>query len=792
MVKNDINGLFGKGRPLVLDGATGTMLGELGLPHTNYPERLCLTDGETIKNIHRAYFDAGSDVVFTNTFGANSLRYGSGELKDIIFAAVSIAREAAAEKGRGETGLAALDIGPLGRLLAPLGDMDFENAVGVFSETARLGEAAGADLIVIETMSDLYEAKAALLAAKESTSLPVFVSCAYSENGRLMTGADPKSVVATLSGLGADALGVNCSFGPDALMPVLEIYLKYSAAPVFFKPNAGLPQFRDGRTVYDVTPEQFAASAARAAEKGAFAVGGCCGTTPSHIKELSKLLKKVRISDRQVVKPDVVCSGCRSVELGKRPILIGERINPTGKKALRKAITEGDFDYAVSEGVDQCEAGADVIDVNVGVPGLNETENLVRCVTELQAACTAPLQLDSSSPAALAAAMRIYNGRPLVNSVNGRKDSMDAVFPLVKKYGGAVVALLLDENGIPSDPSGRIEIAGKILREAGKYGIGRDDIFFDALTLPVGADPSAADVTLTTLRAIRGELGGRTVLGVSNVSYGLPHREKLNAAFLTSALSLGLGAAIADPTVPEIRDAFLSHRALYGYDPGFEKYVACFGNSAPAPGTRSAENLRDAVYRGMKDAAVAFASADEAKNDPLGAINSSVIPALDDVGRDYDEGKAFLPQLLACADAASRVFDVLSTCFKSEEKKFAGKIVLATVRGDAHDIGKNIVGLLLKSHGFEVIDLGKDVPPGAVLDAVKKTGADLCGLSALMTTTLPSMEETVRLLRKEAPHVRIMVGGAVLTQEYADLIGADGYARDGLAAVRLAGRLSGN
>ncbi|MBO4413885.1 MAG: homocysteine S-methyltransferase family protein, partial [Clostridia bacterium] len=664
----DKNNIFAAGRPLLLDGAMGTMLDALGVGHTNSPERLCLTDPDKVKSVHRAYIDAGAHAIYTNTFGANGLKYGSGELKDVIFAAVRLAREAAEEKKSGDRALVALDIGPLGRLLEPLGDTEFEQAVGVFSETARLGEAAGADLIVIETMNDLYEAKAALLAAKESSSLPVHISCAYSENGRLMTGADPRSVIATLEGLGADALGVNCSFGPDTLMPVLEVYLRYSSVPVFFKPNAGLPSFRDGRTSYDVKPEDFAASAALAAEKGAFAVGGCCGTTPEHVKALSKALKKIIPPARRVEEQNVVCSGCRSVELGKKPVIIGERINPTGKKLLRKAITEGDFDYAVSEGVRQSEAGADVIDVNVGVPGLDETANLVRCVRDLQEVCTAPLELDSSSPAALSAAMRIYNGRPLVNSVNGRQESMDAVFPLIKKYGGAVVALLLDENGIPDEPAGRLEIAGKIIREAEKYGIKKSDILFDALTLPVGADPEAANVTLTTLRALHDELGVKTVLGVSNVSYGLPDRGKLNAAFLASALSLGLDAAIADPTVQEISDAFRCHAALRGFDPGFEKYVSSSVSGSGPADTRSAGNLREAVYLGRKDSAADFASSDEAKKDPLGVINGSVIPALDDVGRDYEAGRAFLPRLIACAEAAGRVFDVLSPYFAVDEK----------------------------------------------------------------------------------------------------------------------------
>ncbi len=787
-----------------LDGGMGTLLQRQGLEAGQLPERWNITRADVIRDIHRAYFDAGSNIVCTNTFGANSLKFSDFELESIIAAAFDNLRAAAEQSREKQPKFAALDIGPVGRLLAPYGDLDFEDAVSIFSKTVKLGVKHGADLIFIETMNDSYETKAALLAAKESCDLPVFVSNAYGEDGKLMTGASPAAMTALLEGMGADMIGVNCSLGPDKLIPVVKEYLKYSSTPVLFKPNAGLPSVKDGVTVYDIQPPEFAALMKEALALGVRAVGGCCGTTPEHIAALSKLTRDMRPSD--VEKKEITCvsSYTHAVEFKDEPVLIGERINPTGKKRFKQALVERDIDYILTEGLNQQERGAHVLDVNVGLPEIDEPELLTETVTRLQAVCDLPLQIDTSDTVAMERALRRCNGKAMINSVNGKAESMSAVFPLVKKYGGLVVALTLDENGIPDTASGRCEIARRILETAARYGISKKDIIFDPLAMTVSADNNAAAVTLGALRLIRENLGCRTLLGVSNVSFGLPDRDAVNSAFFISALENGLSAAIMNPYSYDMMRAYHTYRALHGMDENCAGYIAFSQNSkpaakdiiSPAPEPEAAEQteLRQAIVKGISESAAVITDRLLDKTPPLDIVQNEIIPALDKVGRGFESKKVYLPQLLMSAEAAKSAFERIKRFMAGKEDAAAGKcdFVIATVKGDIHDIGKNIVKLLLENYGFKVTDLGKDVPPEAVADAVCRLHAPLCGLSALMTTTVPAMEETIKLLRYRAPWCRIVVGGAVLNREYAQKIGADKYSADAMETVRYADKINSN
>ena len=785
---------------LILDGGMGTLLYERGLAPGESPERRNLTHPEDVIAIHRAYFDAGANVVYTNTFGANSLHFEKDELAAIITAAVENAKFAASCSSARQAKWVALDIGPTGRMLKPYGDLDFEDAVAVFAETVKAGARAGADLVVIETMNDSYETKAALLAAKENCTLPVFVTNAYGEDGKLMTGADPAAMVALLEGLGADAIGVNCSLGPKQLAPVVEAYLRYASVPVIVKPNAGLPKVVDGKTVYDVTPEDFAHDVFSLAFKGARVVGGCCGTTPAYIAQLKKTVG-FAVPKPIIKKTDTVISSyTHAVFFGGDPVLIGERINPTGKKRMKQALLDHDLDYILSEAASEEEKGIPVLDVNVGLPEIDESALLPEVIKELQAVTALPLQIDTASPAAMEKAMRIYNGKPLVNSVNGKQESMDAVFPLVKKYGGAVIALTLDEKGIPETAEGRVRIAKKILKEAERHGISKKDIIFDTLTMTVSASPDAAAVTLKALRTIREKLGCHTLLGVSNVSFGLPNRDVLNSTFFASALANGLSAAIMNPNSADMMRTYYAHRALTGRDENFTDYIArvpaLSAAAAAAPGTSAPgvavadgdgkSALCRAVIKGFRKQAGELAKSMIAEGiEPLDVVNKEIIPALNSVGEGFEKKTMFLPQLLMSAEAAAEAFEAV----KNSMQRTADNglpFVLATVKGDIHDIGKNIVKLLLENYGFRVIDLGKDVPPETVVCAVKRENAPIAGLSALMTTTVPAMEETIKLLRKETPDCRIVVGGAVLTKDYAEKIGADAYAKDAMETVRYA------
>lgn len=780
-----------------LDGGMGTLLQERGLRPGEQPERWNLSHHDAITDIHRAYFDAGSNVVCTNTFGANILKFPEAELKSILTAAVENARRAAAQSRFVGEKFVALDVGPSGKLLKPLGDLDFEDAVGVFAKTIRLGAELGVDLIFIETMNDSYETKAALLAAKENCDLPVLVSNAYGEDGKLMTGATPAAMVAMLEGMGADALGANCSLGPRQLRGVAEELLRYASVPVLLKPNAGIPKSVDGKTVFDVTAEEFSDEIAELMKKGIRIAGGCCGTTPEYVGELYRKTHDLTLpplSDKGLTS---VSSYTHAVVFGEKPILIGERINPTGKKRFKQALIDNDMDYILSEGVNQQEKGVHILDVNVGLPDIDEPKMLRNAVCELQAVTDLPLQIDTSDPVAMEGALRRYNGKAMINSVNGKAESMATVFPLVKKYGGVVVALTLDEDGIPPTAEGRVRIAKKILDTAEKYGIERKDVVFDTLAMTVSADSDAATATLGALKSIRYGLGCHTSLGVSNISFGLPNRGAINGIFFAMALENGLSAAIMNPYSADMMRTYYAYNALKGLDENCAEYIGAADSFAtatpiaPVEGKKSVEEfsseLQRAVVKGFKEKAAELTKELLKSTEPLQLVNGEIIPALNTVGEGFERKTVYLPQLLMSAEAAKSAFEVIKG-FMSSGEKSAGKgtFVIATVHGDIHDIGKNIVKLLLENYGFDVVDLGKDVPPEEIVDKVVELHAPLAGLSALMTTTVPAMEETIKQLKEKAPWCKVVVGGAVLTKEYAEKIGADRYAKDGMETVRYA------
>lgn len=787
---------FLKENLVLLDGGMGTLLQAKGLRAGEHPERWNITRPEVIRDIHKSYFDAGSNVVCTNTFGANCLKFSADELEEIVAKAVENAKNARALSISAKEKFVALDIGPSGKLLRPLGDLDFEDAVEVFAKTVRLGVKYGVDLILIETMNDSLETKAALLAAKENSTLPVIVTNAYGEDGKLMTGASPAAMVALLEGMGADAIGANCSLGPRQLRGVAVELLKNASVPVVLKPNAGLPRVENGKTVFDITPDEFAEEVANLFKTGLRTAGGCCGTTPEYIEKLNEKiggLSPLPLKDKGLT---VVSSYTHAVEFGKSPVLIGERINPTGKKRFKQALLDKDIDYILTEGVNQQEKGVHILDVNVGLPGIDEKEMLSTAVFELQTVTDLPLQIDTADTAAMEAALRRYNGKAMINSVNGKKESMEAVFPLVKKYGGVVVALTLDERGIPDTAEERFEIAKKILKVADDYGIDKKDIIFDTLAMTVSADKNAARVTLNALRRIKEELGCHTSLGVSNVSFGLPVRDAVNGVFFAMALENGLSAAIMNPYSADMMKTYYAFRALSGLDENCAEYISAaesFNIATAVPQTvkdKSTEEfsseLQRAIIKGFKERAGEVTRELIKSTEPLDIVNNEVIPALNIVGEGFEKNKIYLPQLLMSAEAAKSAFEVIKVGLGGKKTETKGDFIIATVKGDVHDIGKNIVKLLLENYGFRVTDLGKDVPPEKIVEKTIELGAPLVGLSALMTTTVPAMEETIRLLREKAPFCKIVVGGAVLTKEYADKIGADRYAKDALDTVRYA------
>ena len=780
---------------LYFDGGMGTLLQERGLQPGELPETWNLLHAEEIREIHRKYIEAGSDIVLTNTFGANALKFHDDaySLEEIVNAAVGHVKAAAEQAGNGRRIYTALDIGPTGKLLKPMGDLDFETAYEAYKEVMIYGEKAGADLIHIETMSDTYELKAAVLAAKENTSLPVFATTIFDERGKLLTGADVPSEVALLEGLRVDAFGINCGMGPEQMIPILEQITKYSSLPVIVKPNAGLPKQKNGQTYYDVSPEEFAEVMKKIVEMGAVVIGGCCGTTPDHIKAMADACRMIPIKPVEKKNFTMVSSYGQSVFLGTGSKIIGERINPTGKKRFKQALKEHDLDYILREGITQQDNGAHILDVNVGLPDIDEPALMKEVVQELQSVTSLPLQIDTVDVEAMEGALRIYNGKAMVNSVSGKQESMDKVFPLIQKYGGVVIGLALDENGIPADAEGRVQVAKKIIAEAAKYGIEKKDIVIDALAMTISSEPEGAKITLETLRRLRDEVGVCTVLGVSNISFGLPSRPIVNSIFYTMAMQNGLSVGIINPGSEDMMKAWYAFHALMALDSNCEKYIARYAQQpgttpVQAAGGKHTMTLQSAIERGLKEEASSITAELAEQKDALDIINEELIPALNNVGEGFEKGTVFLPQLLMSAESAKSAFAVLKERMDQsgevQEKK--GKVILATVKGDIHDIGKNIVKVLLENYSFDVIDLGKDVPPEKVVETVLEQDVHLVGLSALMTTTVVSMEETIRQLREKAPDCLVMVGGAVLNQEYADMIGADFYGKDAMQSVHYA------
>lgn len=765
---------------LFFDGGTGTVLQSMGLKPGEKPEDWNNAFPDKIIALHKAYIEAGANIIKTNTFGASPLKFGD-DFKSVVEKGVALAKQAT----EGTDTLVALDIGPTGKLLKPYGDLEFEDAVENFAKVVRAGK--GADLILIETMNDSLETKAAVLAAKENSDLPIFVTCVYDETGKLMTGATPSAMVAMLEGLGVSAIGVNCSLGPVEMLDVVKELVQNASVPVIVNPNAGLPKLKDGKTVFDITPDAFADAMESIAKSGACILGGCCGTTPDHIKCMTEKVKKFPFTKPEQKHKTVVSSYTHAVEFGEKPLLIGERINPTGKPRLKEALREHKMDYVLNEAISQQEKNVHILDVNVGLPEIDEPYMMEQTVKAIQGVCDLPLQIDTSDYSALEKGLRCYNGKPMVNSVNGKQESMDKVFPLVKKYGGVVVALTLDEAGIPKTASGRLAIADKIYNEAKKYGIDEKDIVVDALAMTISADTSSALVTLETVKELTKQ-GRKTILGVSNISFGLPNREAINSTFFGLAMENGLTSAIMNPHAEGMMQAYYSYCALHNLDENCGAYIAYNADKTASQTTVNAteETLKSAIVKGLKDSAGKLCRALLEKNVPaLDIIGEHIIPALDVAGRGFEQKTVFLPQLLMCAEAAKEAFEaVKETMPKGETNK--GKVIVATVEGDIHDIGKNIVKVLLENYGFDVLDLGKDVKAEVISEQTVKHNVKLVGLSALMTTTVPAMENTIKLLRKTAPDTKIVVGGAVLTQEYADTMGADKYAKDAMETVRYA------
>ena len=786
-------------RIIFFDGGLGSLLQERGLKPGELPETWNLTRPEVLYDIHRAYLDAGADIILANTFGANGFKYDN--LEEIVTAAVVNAKKAVADSGR--KAYVALDMGPTGKLLKPMGTLDFEECVSIYADVVRYGAKAGADLILIETMSDTYELKAAVLAAKENSNLPVVATVVFDEHHKMLTGATPEVVVAMLEGLRVDAIGMNCGLGPKQMKPIFETMARYASIPLVITPNAGLPRSENGKTVYDVGPEEFAEDMEEIINMGAWMAGGCCGTTPAHIKALTERCSSITPKPLTDKDYTIVTSYSTAVELGGRPVIIGERINPTGKSKFKQALRDNNMEYILEEGVKQADSGAHILDVNVGLPEIDEPAMMRRTVYELQSVLPLPLQIDTTDPVAMEQAMRIYNGKPMINSVNGKEEIMHQIFPLVQKYGGTVVGLALDEAGIPDTAEGRLAVAKKIYDTAAQYGIKPKDIVIDALTMTMSTDNNSANITLDTVREIKAH-GGRTVLGVSNISFGLPQREVINSGFFLMAMQAGLSAGIINPNARAMIQAYDTYCVLGGFDSQCMSYIEKYAVVEPTPVAQTVTSVKqagkavtgnlsltDCIVKGLKEQAYKATKDELGTKDTMEIINGELVPALDIVGKGFEKGTVFLPQLLMSAEAAKAGFEAIKEYVSSQgtnqEKK--ATIVIATVKGDIHDIGKNIVKVLLENYGYDVIDLGKDVPPETVVDKVIETHAPLVGLSALMTTTVVSMEETIKKLHESAPWCKIMVGGAVLTQEYADMIGADFYGKDAMQSVYYAEEL---
>ena len=758
----------------------GTVLQQRNIAVGHCPECLNLTAPEVIRQIHADYVDAGSKIVYANTFGANAfkLRDTGYTVAEVVAAGVRLAKQAA--DGRAVT---ALDIGPIGQLLEPLGSLTFESAYDIFKEIVLAGTEA--DLIVIETMADLYEAKAALLAAKENASVPVMVTMSFEDNGRTYTGCTAESMARTLTALGADAIGVNCSLGPDSLCPILKEISDCTLLPVIAKPNAGLPDPVTGR--FSLDPKAFADGIRKCIASGATILGGCCGTTAEYIKAASAVVETACVPCREYRPASFLCTPTKPLRLdGVR--VIGERINPTGKKLVQQALLEDDLDYILRLGIQQMDAGAEILDVNVGQPGVDEVVMLPKLVKKLQSVVDLPLLLDSTNAEALEAALRVYNGIPAVNSVNGDPKTQEKILPLVKKYGAGVVCLTLNKSGLPQSAGERVAIAEQIMDAASRYSIARENLWMDCLTLTVSAQQEQVGETLAALRQLKQKYGVKTILGVSNISFGMPNRPLVNCTFLAEALSAGLDLPIMNPNAREMMDTIAAHRVLCAEDCECRSFVSRFSDVQSAPSVTNDLTLENAIKRGLSHEAGVLAEEMLKSKSPLSVVEELLIPTLDEVGTDYENGILFLPQLLSAAQAAQSVFEEIRKCIlnRGEKPLIRGRLAMATVQGDIHDIGKNIVKTVLENYGYQVIDLGKDVPPEVICETVQKEHLTLVGLSALMTTTLPAMQETIRMLSALPEPPRVMVGGAVVTEEYAMKIGADYYSRDARMAVAIA------
>jgi len=790
---------------LFFDGGMGTLLQERGLKAGEVPETWNIVHPECIRQIHKEYLMAGSNIISANTFGVNAFKCKNlpYTVDELVTAGIQLVQEAIQEVRSSSNGgekqpmYAALDIGSIGKLLKPLGEISFDEAYKTFQEIIVAGDRAGADLILIETVSDSYEIKAAVLAAKENSNLPVVVTMIFDESGKLLTGGDVASVTAMLEGLGVDAVGFNCGLGPEQMKNLLPQLTACCSLPVVINANAGLPVVVNGQTVFHVAPEEFAQSVKTLVEMGAGIVGGCCGTTPAHIQRVVELCKDMEIKPVTDKNLTVVSSYNHAVYFTRKPLIIGERINPTGKSKFKQALREHDMEYIYKEGLVQEEKGAQILDVNVGLPEIDEPRLMEEAVTGIQAIIDLPLQIDTSDTAAMERGLRYYNGKPMLNSVNGKKESMESVFPIAKKYGAVLVCLCLDESGIPETVEGRLRVAEKLVKTAAEYGIPKKNLVIDALVLTISTGQDNANVTLETMRRIRYEMGLHTVLGVSNISFGLPERSRINTTFFTMAMNNGLSAGIVNPSSEPMMSAYYSFNALIGEDEQCMAYIANASQTADKPSAapaqkNSALTLEEAIIKGLSESAgEATVRLLEQNMDALAIINEKLIPALDVVGKGFEEKKMFLPQLLMSADAAKASFEAIKATLSKQGKnsESKGKIVIATVKGDIHDIGKNIVKTLLENYGFDMLDLGKDVDPELILKTVQENQVKLVGLSALMTTTVVNMEATIKLLREHHAGCKVMVGGAVLTQEYADMIGADFYSKDAMGSVRYANTL---
>lgn len=774
---------------LIFDGGMGTMLQASGMKAGELPESYNISSPEIIANIHKTYIDAGAQVITTNTFGANRFKLTGTDLSlsEVIVSGVTIAKSTAKDK------LVALDIGPLGQLMEPYGNLSFNDAYEAFKEQVLIGTKAGADLILIETMSDIYEAKAAILAAKENSHLPVICTMTFQDNGRTLTGTDPLTMVNILQNLGLTALGVNCSLGPKEMMPVILEILKHATIPVMVQPNAGLPKLINNETVFDINPGEFAAYALEMARAGATILGGCCGTRPEHIAALKDILKDLKPLKPQGKPITAASSSTRTEILGRNVKIIGERINPTGKKLLKAALVSGDMDYILKEAINQKDKGAHILDVNVGLPEIDEKALMIEAIEEIQGIVNLPLQIDSVTPDVIEAGARICNGRPIINSVNGDEKIMDAIFPIAKKYGCLIIGLTLDHKGIPKTAKERLEIARRIINKAKSYGIPKESIIIDCLVLTASAQQKEVAQTIKAVSLVKKELGVATTLGVSNISFGLPARHILNRTFLASALTAGLDAPILNPMEEDMTSTVKAFNVLWNHDKDSKSYIDSYStittNPASTPSSSNSD-LKKVIIDGLKDDAAILVKAHLQAETGLEIVNNYLIPALDIVGQKYETGELFLPQLIQSAEAVKKAFEVIKSDMiqnnTSESAIQKGKIVLATVKGDIHDIGKNIVKVLLENYGYQIYDLGKDVPIEKVVETAIKENVTLVGLSALMTTTVKNMELTIKELKKHHPSCKVMVGGAVLNQEYADMIGADFYAKDARDSVRIA------